>query len=757
VKPVTGNRGISAARGGLLSACSMTAGVKIAVLAGAGALALLTAHGVDAAPGDRPSLQATRLSVEPVIDGDVLNDRAWDGLEAATGFRQIQPFEGAPASQRTEVFVGYTDDTLYVGVIAYDTDPEAIVVSDSRRDANLADSDSFQMIIDGFQDRQNGLVFGTNPAGILYDGQLVKESTGFTSASGSGFNLNWDAPWEVEAKIGDYGWSAEFQIPFRSLRYGGGEIQDWGINFQRNIRRNNNEIVFWAPLDRQFSILRVFDAGNLTGIEPPPQRSLLVTPYALGRVGDGEGFDGTSQEEEFGVDVKYTITPSLTLDLTYNTDFAQVEVDDLQVNLNRFSLFFPEKRPFFLENAGQFTVGNPEEVEFFFSRRIGIDDNGLPTPIVGGARLSGKVGRRTNVGLLQMRTEDVPGEAPQNDFSVARINREMDNRSSIGAVFINREGDGSLLADGQDDYNRTYGIDGRWGFGDYGTVSGWAGLTDTPGVSGDEHAYNVTVNYSSPQWSNNLAFTEVAEDFNPEVGFLSRDDYRKIEGRILYRYRPRDFASLLELRPHISYRGWWDLEGEQESGFLHIDNHFEWRSSAEVHTGVNFTYERVKEPFELTDGVEVPVGEYSNSEIQIVLQSDEGKALYGELRSFTGGFFNGERVTLRPTIRYRIGETFSTELAWNYNHIDLPTENGPVNINAGQLRVSYSFTPKMLLQALFQYDDRSDRIGMNLRFSVLQRANAGLFLVYNEIDEMGFRKPRREFVLKYSRILDVLR
>lgn len=709
-----------------------------------------------AAASDRPSLRAERLTVAPTIDGDVLGDDAWSGLDPATGFQQIQPDEGAPASQRTEVYVGFTDDTLYVAVIAFDTDPDEIIVSDSRRDANLDDSDSFQLIIDGFQDRQNGLVFGTNPAGIQYDGQLVKELTGFSSASGSGFNLNWDAPWEVEARIGDFGWSAEFQIPFRSLRYGGGEIQNWGINFQRNIRRNNNEIVFWAPLDRQFSILRIFDAGNLTGIEPPPQRSLLVTPYALARTGRGEGFNGSEQEEEFGVDVKYTLTPSLTLDLTYNTDFAQVEVDDVQVNLNRFSLFFPEKRPFFLENAGQYTVGTPEEVEFFFSRRIGIDANGLPTPIVGGARLSGKVGQSTNVGLLQMRSDAVPGEAPQNDFTVVRMNQELDNRSSFGAVLINRDGDGTLMADGEEDYNRTYGIDGRWGFGDYGTISGWAGKTETPGLDGDDYAWNLRMDYNSRQWSNNLAFTEVTEDFNPEVGFLSRDDYRKVEGRVLYRWRPDNSLGLLELRPHVSYRGWWDLEGKQESGFLHVDNHFEWRNSAEIHTGTNFTYERVKQPFDLIDGVEVPVGEYDNSEIQLVFQSDEGKALYGEVTSVTGGFFNGDRVTLRPTVRYRIGETFSTELSWNYNRIDLPTEASPFEINAGQLRVSYSFSPKVLLQALFQYDDRSDRVGMNVRFSVLQRANAGLFLVYNEIDEMGFRKPRKEFVLKYSRILNVL-
>ena len=705
----------------------------------------------------RPSLRAERLATEPTVDGDVRGDAAWQGLSAATGFRQIQPLEGAPASQRTEVFVGFTDDSLYVGVVAFDDDPSAIIVSDSRRDASLDDSDSFRMIIDGFRDRQNGFVFGTNPAGIQYDGQVVKESSGGFSAGGSGFNLNWDAPWEVEARIGDHGWSAEFRIPFRSLRYGAGDVQRWGINFQRNIRRNDNEIVFWAPLDRQFAITRVFDAGTLEGLQPPPRRSLLVTPFALGRLTRGDAVDGTELNHEFGIDAKYQLTPGLTLDATYNTDFAQVEVDDVQVNLDRFSLFFPEKRTFFLENAGQFSVGNPQEVELFFSRRIGVGGGGRPTPIVGGGRLTGKVGASTNVGLLHMRTEDVPGSAPENDYSVARVSQELPNRSSLGAIFINREGDGALVPAGQDDYNRTYALDGRWGIGPYATVSGWAGGTDTPELDGDDHAYNLRLDYASPRWSNAIAFTEVAEDFNPEVGFLRRDDFRKLEGRVLYRYRPADLYGLLELRPHVSYNAFWDLDGVQESGFLHVDNHWEWKTSAEIHTGVNFTYERVKAPFELVDGVFVPVGKYDNSEMALVFMTDEGKALYAELRTNTGGFFNGTRNSMRPTVRYRIGETFSTELAWNYNRIDLPSENNPFTINAAQLRVSYSFTPKMLLQALVQYDDRSDRVGVNLRFSLLQRANAGLFLVYNEVDENGLRRPSRELVLKYSHIFDVMR
>ncbi|MEE4360588.1 MAG: DUF5916 domain-containing protein [Pseudomonadales bacterium] len=720
---------------------------------------LLVLEATAAAPartGARPNAEAFPLTTRPVLDGLVLEDPAWAGVTPTSGFTQIQPYEGRPASQRTEVFIGYTKDALHVGVVAYDDDPSGIIVADSRRDSSLDETDSFRMIIDGFRDRQNGLVFGTNPVGIQYDGQVVKESSGQFSAGGGGFNLNWDTSWEVEARITELGWSAEFEIPFRSLRYGAGDAQTWGINFQRNIRRNN-EITFWAPLDRQFTIARIFDAGTVSGIAPPPQRNLKLIPYALGRASRGDAIDGTDLTSEVGIDAKFSITPSLTLDATYNTDFAQVEVDDVQVNLDRFSLFFPEKRFFFLENAGQFSVGNPQEVEFFFSRRIGVGTGGRPLPIVGGLRLSGKVGDTTNVGLLHMRSDAVDGVAPQNDYSVARVSQELPNRSSIGAIVVNREGDGSLLAPGEQDYNRTYGVDGRWGIGPYATVSAWAGKTDTPGRDGREHAYSLRTDYNSMRWSNSIGYTEVGEDFNPEVGFLQRDGYRKFDFRVLARYRPTDFLGFLELRPHVSYRGFWDFEGYQETGFLHVDNHWEWRSGAEIHTGVNFTLEGVKEPFDIIPDVTVPVGKYDNTEAQIVLMSNEGAPFSASLTTFAGGFFGGDRVSLRPTLRYRIGETFTTELTWNHNNIDLPVDGGDFIINVGQLRLSYSFTPKILLQALIQYDDRRDGVGVNLRFSVLQSANAGLFLVYNEVDETGFREPQREFVLKYSHIFDVLR
>ena len=304
--------------------------------------------------------RAARIAVAPTLDGDVLHDPAWENVPAATGFVQNTPDEGRPATERTEVFVAYDDQALYVGVVCYDRDPDKIIVAHARRDQSLDETDSFQMILDTYRDRRGGLVFGTNPAGAQFDGQVTGQSGGGLSA-GNTFNRNWDASWEVEARITEIGWSAELVIPFRSLRYPGGAeaAASWGVNFQRNIRRRN-ETSFWAPLTRQFNLYWVSRAGELEGVEPPRQRNLQLTPYALADSRrPGVAGATTSTTSDFGADLKYGLTPSLTLDATVNTDFAQVEADEQQINLDRFNLFFPEKRPFFLENAGLFDVGVP--------------------------------------------------------------------------------------------------------------------------------------------------------------------------------------------------------------------------------------------------------------------------------------------------------------------------------------------------------------------------------------------------------------
>ena len=709
---------------------------------------------------------AVRAPEAPTLDGDVLGDSAWANATPITSFTQEQPDEGAPSSERTEVRVIFTGDTLYIGAVMYDSDPSGIIVSDARRDAPMDDTDSFQMIVDTYRDRQNGFVFGTNPAGVEYDGQVTNEGQGGgglgfgsmqSGGSGSGFNINWDGAWTVRTRTTEQGWSAEFAIPFRTLRYPSSESQTWGINFQRNIRRKN-ERTYWAPIPRQFNLYRLSLAGSLTGVQTPPLRNFRVTPYALGNVfQSGVKPVASDTDYDFGGDVKYSITPSLTLDATVNTDFAQVEVDDQQVNLDRFTLFFPEKRPFFLENAGFFSVGNPGEVDLFFSRRIGIGDAGQSIPILGGARVSGKAGR-FNVGLLNMQTSDYNDTVASTNFSVARISRDLPNRSSIGAIFTNRQGTGDLALD--NDSGRTFGLDGKIGIGMTTVVSGFLARTDTPDIDDNDYAYNLRSQTNRPQWDFNVGYQEVGDGFNPAMGFLSRRGYRKPDVFLMTRFRPENPFNLQELRPHTSYRGFWGLDGFQETGFWHIDSHWQFRDSTEIHTGMNITREGVRAPFEIYPGVFVPPGTYDHAEAQIVAMSRQSAPVRLELRVTAGGFFGGERLALSPTIRFRAGDALTTELNYQRNDIKLPW--GDFVTNLVRTRVSYSFSPRIFTQALVQYNDRADLWSMNFRFGWLQAANTGLFIVYTDTHGLYdlFERPERtdrSLIVKYSYMLDLFR
>jgi hypothetical protein len=574
--------------------------------------------------------------------------------------------------------------------------------------------------------------------------------------SGGGFNINWDGSWEVRTKLSSIGWCAEFEIPFRTLRSPEGASQTWGMNFQRNIRRRN-EVAFWAPLKRQFNLYRLSEAGTLTSLNIAGQRNFKIMPYVLGEI-RRQPYEGRDANYlgDVGGDLKFGVTPSLTLDVTFNTDFAQVEVDEQQINLDRFNLFFPEKRPFFLENAGLFTVGSPGETEIFFSRRIGLGPEGEVVPILAGARLSGKVSKM-NVGFLTMQTSEVEGVTQANNFTVARVGRELPNRSFIGGIFTNRQGTGRLSPG--DDYNRAFAFDGRWGIGEYGLISGFIARTATPGSSSDQHAFKLSATRDSPGWNLLAEFAEVGDNFNPEVGFLNREDgHRFVQSRIMRRYRPAEFLGLHELRPHISYRGYWNLEGFQETGFLHVDNHTEWRNGYELHTGVNFTQEGVTKPFEIYPDVIVPTGSYRHREAQIVFITNQAAWLSFNSRLTAGGFFGGDRVSWTPAMKLRRGETFNTEVTWNYNNIDLP--GGEFVTNLVRTRISYSFSPRISLQGLIQYNDRADLWSVNLRFAWLQAANTGLFVVYKETRDIGdivLGIPDRSFIIKYSHLFDIIK
>jgi hypothetical protein len=646
----------------------------------------------------------------------------------------------------------------------------------------MNNADSLQMVLDTFSDKQNGFVFGTTPAGQEYDGQVTDEGGGrslfgggggggFSRGSGSGFNLNWDGAWQVQTAITDIGWSAEFAIPFRTIRYPAREHQSWGVNFQRNIRRRN-ETSYWAALPRQYNLYRVSMAGQLTGVAAPfgNTRNLQVTPYVIGEAvtRDARPDEPALALGDVGADLKYSVTSGLTLDATYNTDFAQVEVDDQQINLDRFNLFFPEKRPFFLENAGAFSVGNlgPAtgrnlgQTELFFSRRIGITDSGVPVPILGGARLSGKINDSTTIGFLNMQTESLRGIARANNFTVARLRRDLPNRSSIGGMFVNRTGTGDPDIDGlalDNDYNRAYAVDARVGVGQNGLVQGFLGRTDSPDADEGEYAMSVSTRYDSEAWRLIAGYQENDEDFNPEVGFLRRTGgFRKFDFGINNTTRPNGFLKYQELTPHMSFTRFWNLDGDMETSVLHLHFDGEFEDSSSGGVSYDIRSERVFSAFTVS-GLSVPPGSYDFNELTYSYNSDRSAPFSAGIRATTAGFFGGDIVTIRPSVNARYGETLNLSLSFSRNDIDLPS--GSTITNLTSLSAAYNFTPRLYVQSLLQHNDSADLYAVNFRVGWLQDANTGLFFVYNETEGIGEFIPTgagRRVIVKYSYLFDVL-
>ena len=702
-------------------------------------LALALAFGASAqgAVLERPTASAVALQQAPTIDGHVATDPAWQGLTPLTNFKQLQPDNGEAATQRTEVYIGYTAEALYVAAICHEEDPSKIVVSND----GFA-SDTFTFVLDTFRNQQTALVFGTNPVGAEYDGQTDNSFP----------DWNWSTVWEVRARTHESGWSAEFEIPFTSLRYPSGpssgpsEEQAWGVNFARVIRRNN-EYAYWSPVPKQLSMYRLDLAGVIDGLRPPSQgRNLKFMPYVLGSLAQPQDAQSI-REQELGFDVKYSLTPSLTLDLTYNTDFAQVESDRQQVNFGRFSLFFPETRPFFLENAGSFNVGGNNTL-LFHSRRIGIADDGQRLPIDGGVRVSGKAGPATNVGFLHMRSGAAPDSSEKTDFTVLRLSQDLPNRSSIGFIGTNRA---------TEDNRQTYGIDGRVGIGDYAMLSGFVARTKTPAEADDNHAFSLFGGYDSPTWAYNASYSEVGGGFDPAVGFVSRRNYRSFSTFAQYTLQMEGRRNLSEWKPHASYGGFWDFDGFYESGFIHIDSWFVWRSGADLWTAIDFVHEGVKESFTVA-GAPVPAGEYDNPQVNAGVNSPAGKPFRLGFFTNIGGYYNGDRISASPFVSYRKDETLTATFSWNYNRIDLPSAEEVFDVNLVQARLEYSFTPKIGLQTLVQYNDANHVLAANVHFSWHRSANSGLYLVYNEIDDRSDMplRSRREIAIKYSHIFDVL-
>ena len=717
------------------------------------------------AQNSAPVANATRVEEAPTIDG-ILDDASWTGASRLGDFVQRDPFEGEPVSERTDVRVIYDDEAVYIGAWLFDRDPDGIVYGEARRDADLRDSDALLLLFDTYLDRQNGFLFATTPAGIEYDGQITREGQGGRgrgggnrqqTGSGAGFNVNWDGSWQVATTRDGEGWYAEFRIPFSTLRYGSGGAQRWGFNVARRIRRKSEE-AFWSPVARQFNVFRVSSAGVLEGFDAPARRTATFTPYLLGSGRRDYTVSSDPQDDldgDVGFDVKLVAASSLTLDLTYNTDFAQVEVDEREINLTRFSLFFPEKRPFFLENAGTFAVGTPQSNEIFFSRRIGIA-GGQAVPILGGGRLTGRVGGFT-VGLLDIQTKSVEGTAPANNFGVARIIKELPNRTRIGAAFVSR-----YNTDDTDDYNFTTALDGRLGIGEALTFDAYVAASTTPGIENDQTSLALTGSWTSRDWDFGASYRRVGEGFNPEVGFSPRGEHQFQSVRALRRIRVDGVEWFKELRPHFSYMEHFSLDGFSETRTWHIDSHFEFANGAFFQLpGINFRREGLRESFEISEGIFIPAGTYDNPDWGFRYNTNQSAPLSVQGNIDIGGFYNGTRFGTGTTVTARVSDTFVASLRFNWFDVNL--DQGDFQTSLISLKAAYAFTPSIYLQSLLQYSDQADSFSGNIRFGWLNTAGTGFFLVYNDLRHTGSfletgipRGPLdRSFVVKFTRLLNL--
>ena len=498
-------------------------------------------------------------------------------------------------------------------------------------------------------------------------------------------------------------------------------------------------------------------------MELPIPSSLKMLPYVIA---SADRHFASNAETDFdgawGIDSRISITGGLNLDLTYNTDFAQVELDTQQINLTCFNIRFPERRPFFLENSQLFAVGasgggfgGSGDVNLFFSRRIGLDDSGSLVPIKGGACLSGKAGHY-NIGLLNIQTEDV-GQHPGDNFTTLHVSRELPNRSGIGAIFVNRSATGRFA--GTDDWNRTWGLDGRLGIAEQVSIGGGVAKTETPGLTGFAYAWNMTSQYDDGKTRLDFDYGITGKDFNPEVGFLQNTlGYRRWYFRFQETMRQEKIRSwgFREFLPHINYRRYDYLDGRgMQSADLHVNNHWDWENGYYISTAVNGTWEGLEEPFEIFPGIVVPPGEHGGLTPHVALQYRPEEVA---VRTPSMG--------CRPVPRRQSEQPYIPDdgpAGWHVRagcDVDLPLVDlpaGSFQTNLGRMRLTYNFTPSIFAQSLIQYNDRTQRCSTNVRFHWLWTAGTGLFVVYNDMESMNGMGPvNRTFIIKYVQQFDLL-
>ncbi len=682
-----------------------------------------------------PALRLNTDSPQKIVVDGLLTEKVWQQAQPASGFRQREPLAGEAATERTEVRILYNDEMLYVGVLAMDSEPDKVIARILQRDKLMfknfdgtplfAGDDAVAILFDPFHDQKNGVVFATNPNGAEFDALLTDE--------GSEFNIDWRAVWEVSAKRIPEGWSAEFAIPFRSLRYPDGDNNaPWGFNVYRTIRRKNEEVLWTSWSRDNAGFKRVSRAGHIHGMTNLPRSrvNLEVKPFALtGLVREMNDNDilESGHKLSSGFDAKWEVRPGLMLDLTYNTDFAQVEADDEQVNLTRFSLFFPEKRDFFLENAGIFdfgsrSIGEAPPFQLFFSRRIGISEDG-EIPVIGGARLTGRVGKQT-VGFLNIVTEETLDE-PVANFAVARIKRDIGRNNYIGAMVTDKRSD--LAA------NTGLGLDASFWLSNALNVQGFfvRTQTDTSGTGIGDQAFRVGLSYQTDRFGIRAQHYTIGPDVRAEMGFVTREDIRRTGGFSRLSFRPGRFGVRVV---NLFFGGnyFTDLRGEVQDWDVGPGFIMDWNSGESLGAFFSRSFTRLDEAFDPDDDITVPVGDYDYGQIFWFGGSSNNRPWQLDLSGTYQGYFGGTLLSVNTGLNLAFNSRLATGVQYSHNHVEVPA--GMFNADVSSLRLSYSFSTRLFANALLQYNSLSNTLSANVRLNYIHRPGSDLFIVFNEED-----------------------
>jgi len=694
---------------------------------------------------DPPDKKVTAVYIEGgiVVDGN-LDEPQWDLAQPATDFIQNDPRMGEPATERTEVRLLYDDENIYLGVYCFDSAGEnGLVLTDVRRDYAARENDYFSVIFDTFDDNRNGFLFGTNSGGAKRDAQARGNATDV--------NFDWDTVWDVQTRVTESGWQIEMVIPFTTLRFREGERQVWGVNFARLIRRKN-EFILWTPVPRPHVLSRVSYAGVLDGLNGIRQgRNLYFKPYLSTPVVRRRD-DDVDFVPEVGFDVKYGLTPGLTLDLTVNTDFAQVEADEQQINLTRFNLFFPEKRDFFLENAGIFQMGkssrrfgnvSARDLIPFFSRRIGISE-GQIVPILGGARLTGRLGHYT-LGFLSLQTDKLV-ETPSTNFTVLRLRRDLFRNSDVGGIFINKQVNGG-------GFNRTYGFDANLKFFNYLDIVPFLVKTESPDQPGEDLAANIGIIWSDPFWDLLAEYMTIEENFNPEVGFVPRTNIRKTRGKFGVKPRPGErIPWIRQFQPFLDVNYITDQENILETRTVESNFSVLFDNTSNLQFSYTASFERLDEPFSITPDQEIPIGDYSFGKYSISFNGDRSRLFSANAALQTGGFFDGDKDSYSLGVRFLPNYHFEADVSWEHDDVTLPS--GDFKTNLVSTRLTYSFNTKMFLNALIQYNSTIREIESNIRFNFIYKPLSDFFLVYNERRGSTGEVKERAIIAKLTYVFD---